>query len=118
MTKTGAVMLADVIERADIRMLERRDRPPFAFEAGARLGVAGQLWRQDFYRDRAIEPCISRAIHLAHAAGTDKGDDFVGAEAATGLKSQCLFRDGTAVFYAEARPNRLYSAPRFPLTSV
>ena len=35
---------------------------------------------QRFYRDAAIEASVMRTIDLAHAAGTDRGHDFVRAD--------------------------------------
>jgi hypothetical protein len=35
---------ADVVERADVRVVEARDRPRFAFEAGAHLGLGRQVF--------------------------------------------------------------------------
>ena len=46
--KRGAVMLADVVERADMRMVERRDGARFAFEAGARIRVGRRIAAAEF----------------------------------------------------------------------
>ena len=72
---------ADVVERADVRMVERRDRPRLALEALADCGFGGELRRQHLDRDVAIEPRVAGAIHLAHAAGAEQRDDLVGPEA-------------------------------------
>ena len=40
--KRRAVVLADVVERADVRMLELRERARFALEARAELRVGGE----------------------------------------------------------------------------
>ena len=39
-----------------------------------------RLW-QDFDRDVALEPGVTRAVDLAHAAFAEQRGDFVGAEA-------------------------------------
>ena len=83
------VVRADVVEVADVRMVEGGDRAGFALEALAPLLVAGQLFRQDFDGNQAIEPGVARLIDLAHAAGADQPDDFVGAEARTGASDMC-----------------------------
>ena len=45
--------------------------------------------RQDLDRDLAPEPRVARAVHLAHAAGAERRDDLVGAEArAGGVRAQ------------------------------
>jgi predicted transcriptional regulator len=44
--------------------------------------------RQNFHRHIAIEARIAGAVHLAHAAGADDGDDFIWAQAGSGGKHQ------------------------------
>jgi len=65
------VIRADVIERADVRMIQRAHGARFADEAFAE--VAGH----DFDGDPPPQPRIARLIHLAHAAGADRLDNFV-----------------------------------------
>jgi hypothetical protein len=50
----------------------------------ARRRVRGQVAGQHLDGDNAIEPRVAAAIHLAHAAGTDGGENFVGTEADAG----------------------------------
>jgi hypothetical protein len=45
---------------------------------------------QSLDRNHPIEPRIVRLVHLAHAAGRDKRDDFVGTEPFAPLKRCCL----------------------------
>ena len=68
------VVGADVVERADVRMVQRGDRPRFAREPIA------ELFGRDLDRDVASEPRIARAIHLAHAARTNALDNLVRAQ--------------------------------------
>ena len=72
--------MADVEQRADVRMIERRDRARLALEAVAKLRVGRERRGEDLDRDGAIEPRVARAIDLAHAARADERDDFIGAE--------------------------------------
>ena len=72
--------LADVVERADVRMIERRDRARFALEAVAELRIGRELRRQNFDRDRAIEARVARPIDFAHAARANERDDFIDAK--------------------------------------
>ena len=80
-----ALVLADVVERADVRMLEARDVPRFALEplapARHRRPDAG---RQHLDGDEAIEPRVARLVDLAHAAFADEGEDLVGTEPGAG----------------------------------
>ena len=80
----------DVVQRADVRMVERRDGARFALEALAELGIGGECVGQDLDRDDAIEPRVARLVDLAHAAGADEREDFVGAEAGAGGQSHGL----------------------------
>jgi hypothetical protein len=64
-------------------MVERADRARFAFETGPGARVAGERRRQPLDRDRAIEPRIAGAIHLAHAARAERADELIEAEART-----------------------------------
>jgi predicted nucleotidyltransferase len=82
---------ADVVQRADVRMIQRRDRARFAIEPLAQAGILGGAARQDLDRDGPIEPCITRAIDLAHPAGADGGHDFVRPEATTGTNCHSLW---------------------------
>ena len=75
-----AVGFFQPVDRADVRVIERRERPRFAREAGAALGVGGEVGRQDLDGDVATELAVARAIDLAHAAGAERGDDRVGPE--------------------------------------
>jgi len=79
-----SVLMTDVVERADVGVVERRDRLRLALEAVAELRVLRELGGKDFDRDAAIESGITRAIHLAHATGSDRRDDFIWAEPCTG----------------------------------
>jgi hypothetical protein len=76
--------LTDIMQRADVRMVQRGDAAGLALEALAQRWVTADMGRQDFDGHRAIEPCISRAIDLAHAARAERRQNFVGPEAGTG----------------------------------
>ena len=77
--------LADVVERADVRMVERRDRLAPRARTAARSSGSARVRRQDLDRDGAVEPRVARLVDLAHAAGAERRDDLVGAEARAGL---------------------------------
>ena len=74
----GVAFAADVVQGADVRMIERRDRARLALEPVAHLGVVGEMRREDLHRDVAPEPRVLRPVDLAHAAGTERADDLVG----------------------------------------
>ena len=50
-----AVVLANVVDGADIGMVERRCGPGLAAEAFERLAVLGDIFRKEFQGDEAVE---------------------------------------------------------------
>jgi len=70
----------DRIDRRDVGVIERRERLRLALEPRHALRVVGERVRQDLDRGIAMQPCIARPIDLAHAAGADQRDDFVGTD--------------------------------------
>src|SRR5262245_12542335 len=72
-----AVVLADVEERADVRMVERRCDARLALEAFDRLRIARQLGRQDFDGDLPAKPAVLGAIDDTHTATAELFDDAV-----------------------------------------
>ena len=70
--------MADVVERADVRMIQAGDRFCFALESLAQFGTIGKMSRQNFDGDDSIEARIAGAVNLAHSTRTDSGEDFVG----------------------------------------
>jgi len=72
------VVWADIVERADVGVIQLRDHLRFLFEA------FGEFRFGNFEHDVAIEPRIAGFIHLSHAACADQRDDLVGAEFGSG----------------------------------
>ena len=70
----------DVVKDADMGMVQRRDRPGFAFETQAMILTSGNVFRQDLDGDGAIKTSIAGFVDLAHTARPDRGEDFVRAE--------------------------------------
>jgi hypothetical protein len=87
-----ALVLADVVQGTDVRMLEPGHRAGFALEALAPHRVGGQRRRQHLDRHRPVEPGVARLEDLAHAAFADQRQDLVRAETRTGRQHQCLGR--------------------------
>jgi hypothetical protein len=82
--KGGAVVIADIEERADVGVGELREGTRFAVEPLAQLRVGGERTGQHLDRDGPIEPRIAGLVDLAHAAGADGRDDLVGSKACAG----------------------------------
>src|SRR5688572_24329688 len=73
--------LADVVNGADVGMVERRNRPRLAFETLKRLAVGSERLGEHFERHNPVQPHVVGTINLAHAAAADRGDDLVRTEA-------------------------------------
>jgi hypothetical protein len=82
----GSILVTDVMEGADVRMIERRDGAGFMFESRAELRVGCEGLREHFDCDRALEARIARLIHLSHPAGPNGQLDFVGPETRAGAQ--------------------------------
>ena len=74
------VMAAHVVDRDDARMIEGRGGPRLAIEPGRGIGVAIESRRDELDRDLASKTGIARAIHVAHAAATERRDELVDAD--------------------------------------
>ena len=77
-------LAADVVQGADVRVVQGGHDPRLALEPVAELRIARERVGEDLDRDRAIEPRVARLVHLAHAAGTQGGEDLIGAEVGAG----------------------------------
>jgi len=60
-----------VVNRRDVRMIEFGKGERFVLETPARIFVGQAPERQHLQRDVPIETLVVRAIHVAHAPGTD-----------------------------------------------
>jgi hypothetical protein len=89
-----AVILTDVVELADVGMIDARRRARLAPEAPARRFVAAER-RHHLESDHALEPLISRGEHHSHAAFTELAlDDVV--RNGGGIASRSHLRKGRA----------------------
>ena len=70
-------LAADVVERADVRMRELRDRACLALEPRTRVGRQQRARGQHLDRHVTPQARVVGAIHLAHPAGAERGDNVV-----------------------------------------
>jgi hypothetical protein len=63
-----AVVLVDLVNRADIRMVERGGGARFALKPLQCLGITGQFWGQEFQRDAASQLAVFSPEDHPHAA--------------------------------------------------
>jgi hypothetical protein len=75
-----AVLLGNVVNRDDVRVVERRGRACLTLEACESTGVAGELRRKHFDGDVTPQLHMARAMYLAHAPRTDRAEDLVRTE--------------------------------------
>ena len=68
------VIRSDIVQLADVGMIQRRDGARLALEAFAEFGLG------DLDRDDAIQARVVGFVHLTHAARADGREDFVRAE--------------------------------------
>ncbi len=66
----AAALLADVINRADIRMVERRSRFGLTLESFQRLRIARQFVREEFQSHSAVQPGVFSLKNDTHPAAT------------------------------------------------
>ena len=79
-----AVRGADVVDRDEVRVVQRRGRARFLLEAFQPLGVGREGHRENLESELPTEPRVARAIDLAHPARSERSHDFVGSESRTG----------------------------------
>jgi hypothetical protein len=73
---------ADVVERADVRMVQGGDGACFVLEAD--LVHRGQRRVHHFDGDGAVETGVARPVDFAHPASSDRRGDFIRAELLAG----------------------------------
>src|SRR5438270_3393951 len=78
--KVGAVLCADVVKRADIRVLERRNSSSLALHPLLQFRVRGKMGGQNLDGNGAVKTRIPGAIHLAHTARTQRTLNFIRTE--------------------------------------
>jgi len=81
-----AAAVFESVDLRDVGMIERSKDLRLASKSAEPLGVGDEQLRQDLDGDVPIQFRIARAIHLAHAAGPEGRQHFVGAEASTRLQ--------------------------------
>src|SRR5450755_1563843 len=73
----GLSVLADVVDRADVGMVERRRGVGFTLKAGERLRVLFDLFGQELESDKTMQPRIFGFVDDAHSAAAQLLDDVV-----------------------------------------
>jgi hypothetical protein len=98
----GALVMADVVHRADVRVVQARNGSRFALESFPALRIPGHARWQNFDRHYATQPRVACAIHLTHPASAERGLNLVRAELRAWINCQ-------------ESVSGLYRGPDFPL---
>jgi hypothetical protein len=72
-----SLILADVVNRADVRMIDRGGRPGFAPESVQRTRVGSNVVGQKFQRYKPAKTRVLGTVNHTHASATDFLDDAV-----------------------------------------
>jgi hypothetical protein len=123
----GAAGLLEPVDLGDVRVIERREHPGFAFEAGEPIRVGGERLWQGLDRHLSAELRVEGAVDFAHAALSQRCEDFVGTQAGAGEEGhlglvRSMMRQGPsaapALSFVIVFPanRRLRSEPRPPLS--
>ena len=70
-------VVADVVQRQDVRMVQRGDRLRFALEALQAIGDVSGVRRKHLDGHFAAQPGVSRPVDFAHAAAADRAENLV-----------------------------------------
>ncbi len=80
------LLSADVVKRADVRVIKLGNRSRFLLETLAKLHILRGMRGQDLDCDDAVKPRVARFVDLAHAARADGRPDLVRAQARAALQ--------------------------------
>jgi hypothetical protein len=73
----SAILLPDFVNRADVRMIQRRRCACLPLKSLQRIGVARQFFRQELQGNVAAEARVLSLVDDSHSAATEFLDDFV-----------------------------------------
>ena len=76
--------LAELVDVADVRMIQRRGGAGFLLEPRKPVGFCGDLGKQHLQRDAAIQLPIAREIYLPHATRAEQVNNLETAELRAG----------------------------------
>jgi hypothetical protein len=71
---------ADVVQRDDVRVIERGCRARLLLEARNAIGIGRRDFRQDFDRDVTVQSAVAGPIDFAHPPRTKEARDLVWTE--------------------------------------
>src|ERR1700686_2229976 len=72
--------MADVVQRADMRMIQAGYGLGFLIEALPQSWVGGKMRGKNLDGNGAVQAGVERAINFAHAARAERSDHLIGTE--------------------------------------
>jgi len=72
--------VADVVQRADVRMIQAGDNFGFTLEALAARRIISKMRRKNLDGDGAVQARVPRPIHFSHSTSAQRSDDLVRAQ--------------------------------------
>ena len=99
----AAVLLADIVDGADVGVIQRRRGARLAAESGQGLGIVGEVRRQELQRDEALQPRILGFVDDAHSAAAQLLGDAVVRDGLTDQRSRQLSEVSSRGASASAR---------------
>ena len=85
--KSVPILLADVVQGADVRVVQAGDGLGFPLEALAEIGIVGDMRQEHLDGDGAIQPGVGSFVDFSHAPSAEGGLDFLGTESCTGSQT-------------------------------
>jgi hypothetical protein len=82
-----AVLSSNVVQHANVRMIQAGDRLRLAFKTLPQSWVIRKLLRKNLDGDRAVQTRVARAVHLSHSARSEWRNNLVWPESSAG--GQC-----------------------------
>ena len=84
--EVGAVLLANIEDRADVWMAEGRDGLRFTLEPLFEIRISGDVLGQDFDGNGAIQAGVTGFVNFPHSSSPKCGLNLVRAELRAGLE--------------------------------
>ena len=72
-----AVLLADIVNRTDVGVIQSGGGLGFALKTAERLGIASDFVGKEFQSDEAVQAGVLSLVNHAHAAATELFDDAI-----------------------------------------
>ena len=82
--RDASAVAADVMERANVRVVQAGDGLRLTLEPLLQIGIGGDMLGEDFNGHGAVQAGVAGFVDLAHAPRADGREDLVGAERRAG----------------------------------